>query len=202
MVAGTNGKTVQQTLTVDITSPPPPPPPSDGSPPASHTLSGSVIDGTSGAGIPGVSIDAVNQSNFFPYSTTTDSNGDFRITLNDGTYKVTPMSTSGNDFNPSLQLVTISGANVTLEEPFVGTAPSAEITIFRSQANPVTFGQPVILEWRTRGTTSCSGDWTFQTLPIQGSYTVQPTAPGDLTYTLTCATSGDPISETITVRVQ
>ncbi len=198
---GTDGKTYKATATVEITTPAPTPPPPGGGPPATHSLSGTVISDT-GAGLSGVTVNLVNQSNFYPSSTTTDATGNFRFTgLNDGSYKVEPMSTAGNDFSPPLQMASIAGADVTLDQPFVGTAPQPEITIFRARENPIAFGKPVILEWRARGVISCTGDWTPLTLPTQGSDTVRPIAPGDVTYTLTCSTGTDIISGTATVSV-
>jgi len=88
--------------------------------PVTYSLSGTISPASVGAGA------TVTLSGAASASTTADSGGNFSFTsLNNGTYTVTPSSTTAT-FSPTSQAITISSANVT-GVSFTATATSTVI---------------------------------------------------------------------------
>ena len=77
-----------------------------------------------------------------------------------------------------------------------------------TQAATISFGRAVELTWTSTNATSCSASASSNTggsftgsEPVSGSATVAPTAPGNITYTLTCMGAGGSASATASVTV-
>jgi hypothetical protein len=77
-----------------------------------------------------------------------------------------------------------------------------------AQSTTLNFGRAVKLTWTTTNATSCTASTSSTTggafsgsEPVSGSATVAPTAPGNVTYTLTCMGTGGSASTTTSVTV-
>jgi len=110
---------------------------------------------------------------------TADSSGNYSFSgLANGTYAVTP-GKAGYTFNPVVQSVTVSGANVTAVN-FTATATAQTFNI-SGTISPTTGGSgaTVTLSGAASGTTtaSSSGSYTFAGL-ANGVYTVTPSNTG------------------------
>lgn len=77
-----------------------------------------------------------------------------------------------------------------------------------TQATTINFGRAVQLTWATTNATSCTASASTNTggsftgsEPVSGSATVAPTAPGNVTYTLTCMGAGGSASATTSITV-
>ena len=77
-----------------------------------------------------------------------------------------------------------------------------------TQSTTLKFGRAVKLTWTSTNATSCTASTSSSTggsfsgsEPVTGSATVAPTAPGNVTYTLTCMGTGGSASATTSVTV-
>lgn len=115
-------------------------------------------------------------------STTTDSSGNFNfISLPNGTYTVTPSSTSYT-FDPVSSVVVINGANITVTN-FVATSTGGNPTysISGTVTGSVQEGVKITLGGDTqKGTaiTASDGTYSFSNLVDGGNYTVTPSLAG------------------------
>jgi hypothetical protein len=96
--------------------------------------------------------------------------------------------------NPSTNLVDIGAAE------FYVDAPTVSLTL---SPTSILAGESAELVWMSNGADSCvaSGTWSG-TQSAQGSLTINPTAPGDHDYTLTCMNDGVRRSGTVTLHVE
>jgi Domain of unknown function (DUF1929)/Bacterial Ig domain/Carboxypeptidase regulatory-like domain/Kelch motif len=159
--------------------------PAAAAPPPTYSISGTV----SGAIAAGVT---VNLSGTSTATATTDASGNYSFSgLSNGGYTVTP-SKSGYSFTPINAPVTVSSANVPVQNFASVAVPTYSIT--GSVSGAITSGVTMTLSGAATGTTTtdASGNFSFTGLS-NGSYTVIASKPS---YTFTPASQEVPISGT------
>jgi hypothetical protein len=142
-------------------------------PPQTYSISGTISPAAGGGGA------TVTLSGAAGATTAADSSGNYSFSgLVNGTYAVTP-SKAAYTFNPAVQTVTVSGANVTVAN-FTATAPAQTYNI-SGMISPAAggTGAAVTLSGAASAstTTNSSGSYTFTGL-ANGTYTITPSNTG------------------------
>jgi hypothetical protein len=151
------------------------------------SVSGTISPTTGGSGA------TVSLSGAASATTIADGAGNYAFTgLVNGTYAVTP-SRTGYTFNPSTQIATVNGANVTGLN-FTATAQGGLTFSISGTISPIAggIGATVILSGTAGATTTTNsaGNYTFTGL-ANGSYTITPSNAG---FTFV------PVSQNVTVN--
>jgi hypothetical protein len=142
-------------------------------PPQTYSISGTISPAAGGGGA------TVTLSGAAGATTTADSSGNYSFSgLANGTYAVTP-SKAAYTFNPAVQTVTVSGANVTVAN-FTATATAQTYNI-SGTISPTAGGSGAAVTLSgvaiASTTTNGSGSYTFTGL-ANGTYTVTPSNTG------------------------